>query len=62
MLREVLSTSRPPGTHRAFAELPEYTDWFYRAQYGRSGLDQQQVERLRVFLQRLREDASFGVR
>jgi transglutaminase-like putative cysteine protease len=53
---------RLAGAHRAFAELPEYTAWFYRAQYGRRGLEQQQAERLRVFLQRLREDASFGLR
>jgi hypothetical protein len=49
-------------THSDLAPLPEFTEWFYQAQYGRHGLSKDRWERLRTFLLRLREDASFGTR
>jgi transglutaminase-like putative cysteine protease len=44
------------------SELPEFTEWFYRAQYGRWRIDSDRWQRLKSFLQRLREDSSFGAR
>ncbi len=43
-----------------FRELPRFTEWFYQAQYGAMRLDEQRRQRLRTFLQQLREDVSFG--
>ncbi len=40
--------------------LPEFVDWFYATQYGERTLGREQQERIQLFLQKLREDASFG--
>ncbi len=41
-------------------DLPEYTDWFYAAQYGRQEIDDQRESRLSRFFKLLRENAGFG--
>ncbi|MCG8408716.1 MAG: DUF3488 and transglutaminase-like domain-containing protein [Phycisphaerales bacterium] len=43
-----------------FADLPEFTEWFYEIQYGQRNLTANRWERVKRFLQRLREDPSFG--
>ncbi len=48
--------------NRDFAELPLLTQWYYTAQYGRRTLSPAQSTRIKAFLGRLREDASFGNR
>lgn len=49
-------------SHADLTELPELTEWFYRAQYGRRPLATEQQERVQAFLRRLREGPPFGVR
>ncbi len=63
---------KPPGaTPREFAlqlarasadleEMPAITEWFYEAQFGRRGPDEQRLDRIRHLLLRLRRDPSFG--
>lgn len=48
--------------NRDLAELPVITEWFYEAQYGHHALDRARSTRIKGFLARLREDASFGAR
>ncbi len=49
-------------SYRDLAELPQLTEWFYGAQYGRRNLGKGQWAQVKAFLQRLREDAPFGTR
>jgi len=49
-------------SHADLSDLPEFTDWFYQAQYGHRRLDKHRWERLKAFLRSLREDTSFGAR
>jgi len=53
---------RLAADHRDYEPLPEFTEWFYEVQYGGRQLPASRWERIRGFLQRLREDASFGGR
>ena len=46
--------------HVDLTDLPELTDWFYEVQYGQRPLSRDRWGRIRSFLQRLREDPSFG--
>ncbi len=48
-------------THADLSEVRDLTEWFYAAQYGGASLSPAHKERIRTLLQRLREDASFGV-
>ncbi|MFQ5410971.1 MAG: DUF3488 and DUF4129 domain-containing transglutaminase family protein [Phycisphaerae bacterium] len=48
-------------SHPDMADLPEFIEWFYEAQYGGKPLENHRWERIRAFLSRLREDPSFGV-
>lgn len=45
-----------------FADMPDFTEWFYAAQFGRVGLAPDRRRRLRDFLKRLREEPAFGTR
>ncbi len=46
--------------HPDFAELPTYTEWYYRAQYAGHGLQPEQAKRIKSTLARLRQDMEFG--
>lgn len=48
-------------SHPDMEELPEFTEWFYEVQYGGQPLERRRWERIKDFLQRLREDPSFGI-
>ncbi|MFQ5428760.1 MAG: DUF3488 and DUF4129 domain-containing transglutaminase family protein [Phycisphaerae bacterium] len=47
-------------THTDLADLPALIEWFYEAQYGQRPLGPGRWERIRTFLNRLREDPAFG--
>jgi len=47
---------------REFADLPQFTEWFYEVQYGGGTLGRQRWKRLEDFLRRMREDPAFGAR
>ena len=49
-------------SHTDLAGVPEFTEWYYDVQYGRKPLGAQRKDRVRTFLQRLREDHSFGTK
>jgi len=51
---------RVASTTDDLRDLPEYTDWFYAAQYGRQEIDDQREHRLSRFFKLLRENAGFG--
>jgi hypothetical protein len=42
------------------ADLPQFTEWFYQAQFAGRPLAADQWERVRLLLRRLREDPAFG--
>ncbi|HWL95227.1 MAG TPA: DUF3488 and transglutaminase-like domain-containing protein [Phycisphaerae bacterium] len=46
--------------HHDLGEMPELVEWFYEAQYGARPLGRDRWQRVKRFLQRLREDPSFG--
>jgi transglutaminase-like putative cysteine protease len=48
--------------HADFADLPQFTAWFYQAQYAGRPLARDEWDRLKSVLTRLREDPAFGAR